>query len=464
MRNTARSQNLVCILGGVVLAAAMLFRASAVSAQVSQASLDDAAAPTWAEDVLPIFQASCQKCHRPNSIAPESFMTYQEARRYARMISYRVENRIMPPWHLNPDVGIQEFENYGGLTQEQRETIVAWASAGAPEGDMSKAPPPVTFDDALVWRLEDQFGPPDLVLNSGSYDLAAVTEDKWWHPVTETGLTQPEWAKAIEIRPANPESRTVVHHVLASLIQNEADAPEGVAATDIDGVRTTGGLFMEWAVGKAGQIFRPDAGKLMLPGSQIRWELHMHASGTEVENTEVQMAIWFHDTPPKYRTVLTMYDASNGSNLDIPPNTVAVTQNSYVLRGPARIENFQPHMHMRGKAMSMQAIYPDGRKETLAFVDNFQWNWQNNYVFAADAAPLLPKGTTIVVTAWHDNTADNPSNPDPRQWVGWGDRTVDEMAHDWSDVTYLDQEYFDQLVEQRKQRQKEAPPVAGDQP
>jgi mono/diheme cytochrome c family protein len=446
----------------VAFAAALLLPAGAVSAQVQAVATNDGAAPTWAEDVLPIFQESCQTCHRPNSIAPESFMTYQDVQRYARMISYRVENRIMPPWHLNPDVGIQDYENYAGLSAEQRETIVAWAAAGAPQGDMSKAPAPLTFDDALVWRLADQFGEPDLVLNSGEYDLGAVTEDKWWHPVTETGLTEERWAKAIEIRPANPQSRTVVHHVLASLIQNEADADVvGQASTDIDGVRTTGGLFMEWAVGKAGQIFRPDAGKLMLPGSQIRWELHLHASGTEVPNTEVQMAIWFHDSPPKYRTVLTMYDASNGSNLDIPPNTVAVTQNSYVLRGPARIENFQPHMHMRGKAMSMQAIYPDGHKETLAFVDNFQWNWQNNYVFAADAAPLLPKGTTIVVTAWHDNTEDNPSNPDPRQFVGWGDRTVDEMAHDWSDVTYLDQEYFDQLVAERAQRER---PTVSDQP
>ena len=463
MSRTARSQMFARLLGGTAFAALVIFRAGAVSAQVSQASNESMAAPTWAEDVLPIFQESCQECHRPNSIAPESFMTYPEVQRYARMIAYRVENRIMPPWHLNPDVGIQEFENYSGLSKDQRETIVAWANAGAPQGDMSKAPPPRVFNDALVWRLEDQFGPPDLVLNSGDYDLAAVTEDKWWHPTTETGITQPEWAKAIEIRPANPESRTVVHHVLATLIQDESNAPEGAAATDIDGVRTNGGLFMEWAVGKAGQIFRPDAGKLMLPGSQIRWELHLHASGTEVENTEVQMAIWFHKTPPKYRTVLTYFDATNGSNLDIAPNTVAVTQNSFVLRGPARVENFQPHMHMRGKAMSMQAIYPDGHKETLAFVDNFQWNWQNNYVFAADAAPLLPKGTTLVVTAWHDNTDANPSNPDSRQWVGWGDRTVDEMAHDWSDITYLDQEYFDQLVEQRKQAQQ-APPVAGDQP
>ncbi len=56
----------------------------------------------------------------------------------------------------------------------------------------------------------------------------------------------------------------------------------------------------------------------------------------------------------------------------------------------------------------------------------------------------------LVFTAWHDNTANNPNNPDPRQWVGWGDRTVDEMAHAWVDVTYLDQPQFDKLVAERK--------------
>jgi hypothetical protein len=96
-------------------------------------------------------------------------------------------------------------------------------------------------------------------------------------------------------------------------------------------------------------------------------------------------------------------------------------------------------MHMRGRSMSMEAIYPDGRKEVLSAVNRFQWNWHVNYVYADHVAPLLPKGTVLVFTAWHDNTAKNPNNPDPRQWVGWGDRTVDEMAHAWVDVTYLDQ-------------------------
>ena len=86
----------------------------------------------------------------------------------------------------------------------------------------------------------------------------------------------------------------------------------------------------------------------------------------------------------------------------------------------------------------------------LSAVNNFQWKWHNNYVYADSTAPLLPKGTTLVFTAWHDNTASNVNNPDPTQWVGWGDRTVDEMAHCWIDVTYMDQADFDKAVAARK--------------
>ena len=74
---------------------------------------------------------------------------------------------------------------------------------------------------------------------------------------------------------------------------------------------------------------------------------------------------------------------------------------------------------------------------------------------AEDAAPLLPKCTVIKVTAWHDNTPGNPNDPDPEQWVGWGDRTVGEMAHAWVDVTYLEQEEFERLVAHREAKKAE---------
>lgn len=405
---------------------------------------------SWAGEVAAIFQDKCQECHRPNSIAPMPLLTYDEAKVFAPVIKYRVENRVMPPWHINPNVGVQDFTNDRGLSEAERQTIIAWVDQGAPQGDMSKAPEAREFDDALVWRLENELGdPPDLVVESESYDLAAVTQDKWFRPTTPTGLTEEKWVKAIEIRPKNMESRRVVHHSLAFLVQDEGSRAKEGLPEDVN-IPFGPSLFMEWAVGKAGQIFRPDTGKLMLPGSQITWEMHLHANGERVPNAQVELAVWFHDEPPEHRTILSMFDAQGPNSLDIPPREIAVTQGTFVLAGPARIENFQPHMHMRGKAMSMEAIYPNGSREILSFVDNFQWNWQINYVYEEDSAPLVPKGTMIVTTAWHDNTEANPYNPDPNQWVGWGDRTVDEMAHNWVDVTYLGQEEYERMVAERR--------------
>ncbi|HJN95490.1 MAG TPA: hypothetical protein QGF41_07275 [Gammaproteobacteria bacterium] len=415
-----------------------------------QASGQEQRRVTWAGEVASIFQGKCQECHRPNSIALMSLLTYDQAKTFAPIIKYRVENRVMPPWHINPDVGVQEFTNDRGLTEEERHTIISWVDQGAPEGDASQAPAAREFNDALVWRLESQMGSaPDLVVESEPYDLAAVTQDKWFRPTTPTGLTEEKWVKAIEIRPKNAESRRVVHHSLAFLVQQE-DGKAGLPE-DVD-IPFGPSLFMEWAVGKAGQIFRPDTGKLMMPGSQITWEMHLYASGVRVPNAQVELAVWFHDEPPEHCTILSMFDAQGPNSLDIPPGEIAVTQGNFVLSAPARLENFQPHMHMRGKAMSMEATYPNGNREVLAFVDNFQWNWQINYVFDQDAAPLVPKGTMITTTAWHDNTENNPSNPDPNQWVGWGDRTVDEMAHNWVDVTYLGQEEYERMVAERSAR------------
>ncbi len=416
------------------------------------ASAQDASRVTFARDVVPILQEKCQVCHQPNSIAPMSLMTYEQARPYAQLMKYKVENRIMPPWHIDRTVGIQEYQNDRGLTADQIETIALWADGGAVFGDSTDLPSPRDFPDPNRWQLGDEFGDPDLIVKSEPYTLAAQTQDKWFRPLVETGLTEERWVRAIEMKPSYPDGRRIVHHVLTFLEQEE----EGITrlASSAEDVQRSAGLFMEWAVGKVGEIFPPDAGKLMLPGAKIRWEVHMHPIGEEIRNNQVELGIWFYprDYKPRNRTVLRAFGAVGQSGLDIAPNTVSVTQDFHVLRAPARLENFQPHMHMRGKAMSMEAIYPDGRKEVLSQVNNFQWNWHINYVYDEHAAPLLPEGTVLVFTAWHDNTDQNPNNPDYRQWVGWGDRTVDEMAHTWVDVTYLEQDEYERLVAERETR------------
>ncbi len=404
---------------------------------------------TYARDVAPIMQQKCQTCHQPGSIAPISLLTYDDAKKYARRIRAKVSDRLMPPWHIDRTIGIQQFKDDRSLTDAQVAAIVDWVDAGTPMGDPKDMPPAITFPDPNRWQLAEKLGQPDLIIRSKPYTLAPHTQDKWYRPVVETGLKEARWVRAIEVKPVRANDRKIVHHVLAYLLQDE-DGVTGLASSAHDH-QSNAGLFMEWAVGKTGQIFPEDAGKLMLPNSRIRWEVHMHAIGEEFKDSQVELAVYFYPKGyvPQHRTVLRMFDVSRGSELDIPPNEKTVTQNFYVLQAPARLENFQPHMHMRGKAMSLEAIYPDGRKEVLSQVSNFQWQWHINYVYATEVAPLLPKGTTLAFTAWHDNTAANLNNPDPGQWIGWGDRTVDEMAHNWIDVTYLEQAEFDKLVAER---------------
>jgi hypothetical protein len=405
--------------------------------------------PTFTKDVARIFQEKCESCHRPDSIAPMSLVTYEETRPWARSIKNRVAMRQMPPWHIDRTIGIQHYDNDRSLTDEQIDTIVRWVDGGAPKGDQKDMPAPVKWADDHVWNFAPIFGgPPDLVIKSPAYTQKAMAQDAWFKPVVATGLTEPRWVRAIEIRPASVKGRKITHHALAYLVQDESGVRN--AADD-----TPGGLFMEWAVGKQGEIMRPNSGKLMLPGSKIRFDIHYSDGGEDITD-QVELGIYFYPKgqEPKYRQVLALFSGITGGNraLDIQPNSIYVGTNFHVMRKAGRVENFQPHMHLRGKAMSVEAILPTGQTQMLSMVSNFNFNWHNNYVFADDHAPLLPKGTILKITSWHDNTAQNPNNPDPNQWVGWGDRTVDEMAHAWINITYMDDEDFKVELEKRKQR------------
>jgi hypothetical protein len=406
-----------------------------------------APAPVFTKDVAPILQEKCQSCHRPGYIAPMSLMTYDETRPWARSIKARVAARQMPPWHIDKTVGIQEFKNDRSLTDQQIDTIVRWVDAGAPMGDVKFMPPPRQFPDDSVWNFAERFsGPPDLIVKSPKYTVPAVALDAWYKPVVETGVTEARWVRAIEIRPATVKGRRITHHALARLQQDDADVSRAADSTGA-------GLFMEWAVGKQGEIMRPNSGKLMLPGSKIIFEVHYHAVGEEITD-QVELGIYFYPKgqEPKYRQTLGLISsvAGGSGNIDIPPNSTFVSAGTFLMRSAGRLESFQPHMHLRGKAMMMEAILPTGQTQVLSHVNNFNFNWHNNYVYADDAAPLLPKGTIIRVTSWYDNTASNKNNPDPNQWVGFGDRTVDEMGHAWVNITYMSDDDFRQEVAARQ--------------
>ena len=432
---------------GVLLCAFAVAALSPVSAIAAEDEV-----PTFTKDVAPIFQAKCEACHRPDSIAPMSLVTYPESRPWARSIKERVSTRQMPPWHIDRTVGISEFKNDRSLSDEQIDTIVRWVDGGAPQGNPSDLPAAIDWPDASKWNFAAQFGgPPDLIVESMPFTMLAEANDAWWKPRVATGLTQERWARAIEIRPGTLAGRRITHHAIARLVQQENDpalaaANRANASNGADRSRTAG-TFMEWAVGKQGEIMRPGTGKLMLPESDIQWDIHYSAAGEEITDT-AQLGVYLYpeDQAPEHRQVLHLMGTGG---VDIPPNTVAVTQGFFPLQRGARIESFQPHMHLRGAAMSIEAIMPNGRRQMLSHVGDFNFNWHNSYVYTDDSAPLLPKGTLIKVTAWHDNTASNRSNPDPNVWVGHGDRTVDEMAHAWVNVTYFEEEDYEAEVAKR---------------
>jgi hypothetical protein len=412
------------------------------------------ATPTFAKDIAPLFQEKCQVCHRPGSMAPMSLVNYQDARPWARSIRNQVASRMMPPWHLDKTIGIQKFKNDRSLTDAQIDLVVRWVDAGAPMGDPKDMPPAKTWPDGDMWHLAEQFGPPEVIIRTDPYTMSADGQDKWWRSLVDTGVGEPRWVRAIEVKPS-PKGRKIVHHVTSTLEQEEEGGLVGLASS-VDDDSQGAGQFMEWAVGKVGEVFPPDGGKLLLPGSKIRVNVHYFAAGEAVPNDVVEMGVYLYPKgqQPKYRTILHNFGAQGPRNrVDIAPGQTSMIQNFHVMKAPGRLENFQPHMHMRGKAMSMEAVYPDGKREMLSYVNNFQWKWHNNYMYAEDAAPLLPKGTVVVITAWHDNTPGNRNNPDPRQWVGYGDRTIDEMGHAWVDVTYVSQEDFDRMVAERKASQ-----------
>jgi len=437
---------------GMVAAAAAVFTASPSAAQQSS--------PTFSKDIAPIFQVKCQECHQPNSIAPMSLIAYKEARPWARSIKDRVMRRQMPPWHIDQSVGVQEFKNDMSLSDAQIETIVRWVDAGAPEGDPRDLPPPKKLVTENVWQgVTDGFGEPDLVIKSPDYTMLAQHQDVWFRPMSDIPISEPRWVKMVEIRPSNLKSRKIVHHSIAYLVlNNDPDAVNTGTATGSTRAANRDDLvnrrpqLMEWAIGKGYDLFREGTGKLIVPGEKISWDQHLHAVGEDVTGGS-EIALWFYpkgQEPTKRSYLIGFTGLRTQGFLDIPPNSVSHTEGFTVLKENALITNFQPHFHLRGKAMRVEAIKPDGSREIISYVGNFNFNWMTNYIYTDEASPVFPKGTVIQVSAWYDNTKNNPSNPDPEQWVGYGDRTVDEMAHAWMNVVYLSDDEYNTLVADRK--------------
>jgi hypothetical protein len=181
-----------------------------------------------------------------------------------------------------------------------------------------------------------------------------------------------------------------------------------------------------------------------------------------VADDQVSVGIWYQDEDfdkdSVYRQNLTLYGLQGG-DFDIPPHGKLMTQGFHSFDHPVRLDSWQPHLHLRGVAMSMEVFNPTtGQRELISMASNWNAGWNHSHVYDEGFQPLVPAGSTIILTAWYDNSADNPFNPDPDQWVGMGQRTTDEMSHAWIAVTHLDEEGYDAILEERGEERPVATP------
>jgi hypothetical protein len=398
---------------------------------------------TFTRDVAPIFQRSCQNCHRPGSMAPMSLLTFEDARPWARSIKQKVAGREMPPWFIDRHVGIQKFKDDPSLTDAEIATITNWVDGGAPRGNPADMPAPRQFADRDKWVM----GTPDLIIKMPKpYRLAATGPDNFVDVLVDPGVKEDLYVASIETRPMG-NGYKVIHHATTQLVEDEEDDPTGI-------------FFNEYAIGKAEDVYPPDSGRLIKAGSKINWNLHLHPDG-EATDVQVEMALKLFPKGVRPKYVAFTQHMGDMSDLDIPGMQVTRNDGYFRLPRPAYVSAFQPHMHSIGGAMCIEALYPDvradsarpgpARSETINCVSHFNFGWSTTYPYADDVAPLLPAGTVIHVTAWSDNTPANKFSPtDPRNWVGSGQRTIDGMAFAWMSLYYLDEADYQQRVQVRR--------------
>ena len=405
-----------------------------------------------------IINENCVVCHREGGIGPMAFESYEQVRPWAPLIQLKVANREMPPYAYDHGIGIQDLEGDWRLSRDDIDTLVSWVDQGALLGDPDIELPPADVRDPDDWNFADQLGQPDLIVPSIAIDIPAAGNDIWHKHIVPSGLTEDRCIKAVQVKPKG-NAATVVHHANSTM-----------QLLDEDGKleRFTEGMLTEYAMGKWGEIVPEDVCRVLPAGALVSWDIHMFpggigatAPGTVIEDNVVELGLWLHpegfESTAAFQQDLKSYEigiprSEREYNLVIPPHGELMTQGFHSFDHPVRIDSFQPHGHLRMVAASLEIYYPEtGVVEPISQISNWSATWHHSHIFEPDVAPLVPQGAVLVFRQWYDNTAENPNNPDPDQWVSGGNRTTDEMTHAWVAITHLDDEGYQRLIAEREQ-------------
>jgi hypothetical protein len=406
------------------------------------------AQPTWNRDVSRIAQAKCQGCHRPDDIAPFPLLAYSDAQPRARLIKSAIERRYMPPW--KPFEGYGHFKGSLALTEDERQTILAWVDAGAPEGDPADAPETAT--ERGTWQL----GEPDKVVTmTEPYTMSAKRADDYRCFVLDPGADVDRHVSAVEVIPGN---RRIVHHVILFIDGtgqadklDDAEAGPGYTCFGGPGFNVADSLVAllsdrigglgGWVPGMRIRPLPENVGIFVPKGAKVVMQVHYHShadEGEPVEPDQTRFGMYFSKGKVEKRL---RYVPVVNTTFKIPAGEPAKEVTAEFMVPPlldAHAVQIVPHMHLLGREIKVEKIALGGARESMIYINDWDFNWQGFYEYEEPIPLKFPD--RVKLTCVFDNSMDNPRSPNsPPKVVGWGEGTEDEMCLAFIGVT-LDSE------------------------
>lgn len=393
---------------------------------------------TYRRDIAPLIAANCAECHREGSVAPFALETFDQVRRRARMISHVTAARIMPPWPAAPGIG--QYRDERSLSQDQIDLLSAWLDGGTPLGEPDDAIPPP------VWPARDWLmGEPDVVIEmEEAFPIPAGGPDIYRYFVIPVDIPDGHHLVGLEFRPGDPQA---VHHSLVYIDYTGRARAEDAKDNDYGFSVFGKGGFMSasnpdraiylggWAPGIDPINLPPGHGMPIdgRPGDAV-FEVHYRPTGLATEDRS-RIGLYLSKGPIENRVAGTV---AGTLDVNIAPEDADYWRQVYMnVPADMRLIAVSPHMHYIGKEVVAVATLPDGTELPLLHIPNWDFRWQNVYIFREPVE--IPAGSRIDAWFKFDNSSDNPSNPHaPPGWVRWGWSSDEEMCELWMRFTAKD--------------------------